>query len=49
MANLPLILYFADVLDVIKALIFAVISISDAVIFLTIFGKIIIVFDVDEQ
>lgn len=49
MTNLPLILYFADVLDVIKALLFAVISISAAGIVLAIFGKIMITFDGDEQ
>ena len=49
MTNLPLILYFADVLDVLKTLLFAVISISAAGIVLAIFGKIMIVFDGDEQ
>ena len=49
MTNLPLILYFADVLDVLKTLLFVVISISVAGIILTIFGKIMITFDGDEQ
>lgn len=47
--TIPLILYFADVLDVIKALLFVVISISAAGIILTIFAKIMITFDGDEQ
>ena len=47
--TIPLILYFADVLGVLKALLFAVISISAAGIVLSIFGKIMIIFDGDEQ
>ena len=49
MTNLPLILYFADVLGVLKTLLFVVISISVAGIILTIFAKIMITFDGDEQ
>lgn len=47
--TIPLILYFADVLDTLKALLFAVISISAAGIVLFIFRKIMIIFDGDEQ
>ena len=49
MTNLPLILYFADVLDALKALLFVVIPISAAGIDLVIFRKIMIMFDGDEQ
>lgn len=47
--TIPLILYFADVLDVLKALLFAVIVISAAGIVLSVFRKIMIMFDGDEQ
>ena len=49
MTNLPLILYFADVLGVLKTLLFVVIAISVAGIIVSIFGKIMITFDGDEQ
>ena len=47
--TIPLILYFADVLDTLNALLFTVISISAAGIVLFIFRKIMIIFDGDEQ
>lgn len=47
--TIPLILYFADVLDALNTLLFAVISISAAGIVLTIFRKIMITFDGNKQ
>lgn len=47
--TIPLIFYFADVLDVLKALLFVVIPISATGIILIIFRKIMITFDGDEQ